>query len=325
MTMRYRELGRTGLEVSELGYGAWGIGAAHWIGADDAESTAALREAIAAGVNFIDTALAYGDGHSESLVGEVVRSASETIHVATKIPPANGKWPAERGVPADEMFSAAWVTEATERSLRNLGLEAIDVQQFHTWTDDWIGQGGWADAIAELKQAGKIRFFGVSIRNHDPASVLALIDSGLVDTVQVIFNIFDQSPVDALFPAALEHDVGIIVRVPFDEGGLTGRIRPDTTFPEGDFRNAYFAGDRKRETYERVQAITAALDVPEDSAANVALRFCLSEPAVSTVIAGMRTAENVRRNVVAVEDEPLAADALATLRAHHWDRDYATG
>jgi aryl-alcohol dehydrogenase-like predicted oxidoreductase len=322
MTMRYRTLGRTGLQVSELGYGAWGIGATLWIGADDAESIGALGDAIAAGVNFIDTALGYGDGHSESLVGQVVRSASETVYVATKVPPQNGKWPAERGDPVDEMFSAAWVIEATERSLRNLGLDVIDVQQFHTWTDDWVGQGGWADAIAELKQAGKIRYFGVSIPNHDPASVLALIESGLVDTVQVIFNIFDQSPLRALFPAALEHDIGIIVRVPFDEGGLTGRIRPDTTFPEGDFRNRYFAGERKRETYERVQAITADLGVPEGSAANVALRFCLSEPAVSTVIAGMRTAENVRRNVAAVEDEPLDEDALATLRAHHWDRGY---
>ena len=321
MTMRYRTLGRTGLTVSELGYGAWGIGAAHWIGADDAESLAALRDAIAAGVNFIDTALAYGDGHSESLVGEVVRSATDTIHVATKIPPHSGKWPAEIGDPVEEMFSAAWVREATERSLRNLGLETIDVQQFHTWTDDWIGQGGWAEAVAELKRAGKIRFFGVSIRNGDPGSVLQLVRSGLVDTVQVIYNIFDQSPEDELFGAALEHDVGIIVRVPFDEGGLTGRIRPDTTFPDGDFRNAYFAGERKRETYERVQAITADLGVPEDSAASVALRFCLSQPAVSTVIAGMRSSENVARNVAAVEEQPLDAQALATLRTHRWQRE----
>ena len=323
MTMRYRTLGRTGLQVSELGYGAWGIGAAHWIGADDAESLAALREAIAAGVTFIDTALAYGDGHSEQLVGEVVRSSVETIHVATKIPPGNGKWPARSGDRVAEMFSAAWVKEATERSLRNLGLETIDVQQFHTWTDDWVGQGDWADAIAELKQEGKIRFFGVSIRNHDPTSVLRLIDSGLVDTVQVIYNIFDQSPEDELFGAALEHDIGIIVRVPFDEGGLTGRIRPDTTFPDGDFRSAYFQGERKREVFERVQAMTRDLGVSEDSAANVALRFCLSQPAVSTVIAGMRAVQNVRRNLAAIDDAPLDGEQLAKLRAHRWQRDFS--
>ncbi len=317
--MRYRKLGRTGLEVSELGYGAWGIGAAHWIGADDDISRAALREAIAGGVNFIDTALGYGDGHSENLVGEVVRAASETIYVATKIPPQNGKWPAERGDPVAEMFPAAWVAEATETSLRNLGLDAIDVQQFHTWTDDWVAQGDWADAVAALKQAGKIRFFGVSIRNHDPASVLALVRSGVVDTVQVIYNIFDQSPEDELFDAALAYGVGIIVRVPFDEGGLTGRIRPDTTFPDGDFRNGYFAGERKRETYERVQAIVADLGVGEDEIAGVALRFCLSQPAVSTVIAGMRALENVRRNVAALEQPPLDERQLAALRPHRWN------
>jgi aryl-alcohol dehydrogenase-like predicted oxidoreductase len=317
--MRYRKLGRSGIQVSELGYGAWGIGAAHWIGADDDVSRTALREAIDAGVNFIDTALGYGDGHSERLVGEVVREAAESVYVATKIPPHNGKWPAEPGDQVAEMFSAAWVTEATETSLRNLGLDAIDVQQFHTWTDDWIAQGDWADAVAALKQAGKIRLFGVSIRNHDPASVLALVKSGLIDTIQVIYNIFDQSPEDELFAAALEHGVGIIVRVPFDEGGLTGRIRPDTTFPEGDFRNGYFAGERKRETYERVQAITADLGIAEDEIASVALRFCLSQPAVSTVIAGMRAIENVRRNVAALEQPPLDAAQLASLRPHRWN------
>lgn len=317
--MRYRKLGRSDLEVSELGYGAWGIGAAHWIGADDDVSRAALRAAIAAGVNFIDTALAYGDGHSESLVGEIVRAASETIYVATKIPPRNGKWPAEPGDDIAEMFSGAWITEATETSLRNLGLDTIDVQQLHTWTDDWVRRGDWADAVAALKQAGKIRLFGVSIRNHDPASVLELVRSGLIDTIQVIYNIFDQSPEDELFDAALERGVGVIVRVPFDEGGLTGRIRPDTTFPDGDFRNGYFAGDRKRETYERVQAITADLGIAEDEIASVALRFCLSQEAVSTVIAGMRAFENVSRNVAATEEPPLDAAQLTKLRAHRWN------
>jgi aryl-alcohol dehydrogenase-like predicted oxidoreductase len=318
--VRSRRLGRTGLSVSELGYGAWGIGASHWVGADDEESTRALNEAISSGVTFIDTALGYGWGHSEQLIGKVLRSRSETVHVATKIPPGNEKWPAEPGDPVAEMYSAAWIREATETSLRNLGTDHIDVQQFHTWTDDWVDQGDWAEAIAELKDAGKIRFFGVSIRNHDPSSVLKLIETGLIDTVQVIYNIFDQSPEERLFPAAIEHDIGIIVRVPLDEGGLTGRIRPDTTFPEGDWRNHFFAGDRPRQVYERVQAITSDLDIPEDSIANVALRFCLHHPAVSTVIAGMRTVANVHRNVAAVDEGPLSDEQLAKLRAHNWDR-----
>jgi aryl-alcohol dehydrogenase-like predicted oxidoreductase len=217
------------------------------------------------------------------------------------------------------MFSGAWITEATETSLRNLGLDTIDVQQLHTWTDDWVRRSDWADAVSALKQAGKIRLFGVSIRNHDPASVLELVRSGLIDTIQVIYNIFDQSPEDELFDAALEYGVGVIVRVPFDEGGLTGRIRPDTTFPDGDFRNDYFAGDRKRETYERVHAINRDLALGDDEIASVALRFCLSQEAVSTVIAGMRTLENVGRNVAALEHPPLDAAQLAKLRAHRWN------
>ncbi len=319
--MRHRPLGRSGLAVSELGYGAWGIGQSHWVGAQDDTSLAALCEAIAQGVNFIDTALAYGDGHSEELVGEAVRGAGETVHVATKIPPQNGGWPAKPGDPLAEMFSGAWITECTERSLRHLGLDTIDVQQFHTWTDDWVGQGDWAETVATLKAAGKIRFFGVSIPSHHPESVLALVRSGLVDTVQVIYNVFDQSPVEELFPAAIEHGVGIIVRVPLDEGGLTGRIRPDTTFPEGDFRANYFAGERRRETYERVQAIVSELGIGDETIANVALRFCLSDPAVSTVIAGMRSAENVRRNVAAIDDGPLPGEQVAILRRHGWQRD----
>ncbi len=318
--MRYRTLGRTGLRVSELGYGAWGVGGGGWIGADDQASRAALREALAMGVNFIDTALVYGDGHSEELVGEVVRSASEGVYVATKVPPADRIWDIEPAVAAEQRFPAAWVIESTEASLRNLGLDTIDVQQFHTWTDAWVGQGEWAEAIAQLKAAGKIRYFGVSIRPRAPESALALIESGLVDAIQVVYNIFDQTAVEELFPATIEHGVGIIVRVPFDEGGLTGQIRPDTTFPDGDFRNGYFAGDLSRQTYERVQAITADVGITTDAIANVALRFCLSHPAVSTVIAGMRRLVNVRRNVAAIEEGPLDLEVLETLRRHGWNR-----
>ena len=321
MTMRYRSLGRSGLPVSELGYGAWGIGQSHWIGADDRESLAALGEAIELGVNFIDTALLYGEGHSETLVGRAVRAAKETGYVATKIPPANARWPAESGDPVEDAFPAAWIRESTERSLAHLGLETIDLQQFHTWTDDWVHQGGWAQEVAALKQAGKIRCFGVSIRNHRPASVLKLVRSGLIDSVQVVYNIFDQSPEEELFPATIEHGVGVIARVPFDESGLTGRIRPDTTFADGDFRNSYFAGERKLETYERAQAIVRELAIGEESLAAVALRFCLSHPAVSTVIPGMRSSANVVRNVAAAAEPPLDEREFAILRRHDWPRE----
>ncbi len=320
--MRYRRLGRTGIEVSELGYGAWGIGGAGWIGADDEESLRALRRAIELGVTFVDTALAYGEGHSERLVGQVVRQATEQVYVATKIPPKNQQWPAADGVAARDAFPADWVVSCTERSLRNLGLETIDVQQFHVWSDEWVGEGDWLDAVERLKADGKIRFFGVSINDHQPANALRLIESGVVDTVQVIYNVFDQSPEDELFAAVQEHDVGVIVRVPFDEGSLTGRIRPDTEFPDGDFRAEYFAGDRRREVWERAQAIAADVGVPVDEVAEPALRYCLSHPAVSTVIAGMRSTRNVERNAAAVERGPLPPEQVETLHGHRWVRSF---
>jgi aryl-alcohol dehydrogenase-like predicted oxidoreductase len=320
--VRYRRLGRTGLEVSELGYGAWGIGQTTWIGADDRQSLQALRRAIELGVNFIDTALAYGRGHSERLVGEVVRESAETVFVSTKVPPKNLEWPARSGVSVDEAFPGDYIVDCTETSLRNLGLETVDVQQLHVWSDEWVGQGDWLDAVDRLKREGKIRFFGVSINDHQPANAVQLIETGVVDTVQVIYNVFDQSPEDELFPAVESTDVGVIVRVPFDEGALTGNIRPDTTFPEGDFRNNYFAGDRKREVWDRVQAIAAEARVPVDRLAETALRFCLSHPAVSTVIAGMRSLRNVEANAAAVEAGPLDADTLERLRSHRWVRDF---
>lgn len=316
--MRYRALGKTGLEVSELGFGAWGIGGTMWIGADDDESLRALLRAIEHGVNFLDTAYGYGDGHSEQLVGAAVRDSAETVYVASKIPPKNMQWPAPPGVRAEEAFPADWIVACTERSLQNLGLETIDVQQFHVWSDEWVGQGNWLDGVDRLKRDGKIRFFGVSINDHQPENAIRLVESGLVDTVQVIYNVFDQSPEDALFPVVETARVGVIVRVPFDEGALTGSVRPETTFPEGDFRNRYFAGERKREVWERVQAIARDLDVEDERLAEVALRFCLSHPATSVVIPGMRSTPNVERNVRAAAAGPLEASQLAALRRHRW-------
>ena len=320
--LRHRTLGRTGLVVSELGYGAWGIGGTMWIGADDDESLRALRQAIELGVNFIDTAYGYGDGHSEELVGAAARQAAETVYVATKIPPLNGQWPARPGVHAQDAYPAAWIRTCTERSLEKLGLETIDVQQFHVWSDEWVDQGDWLEAVNQLQRDGKIRFFGVSVNDHQPDSVIRLVESGRVDAIQLIYNIFDQSPEDELFSAVEAANVGVIVRVPFDEGALTGHIRPETTFPEGDFRNRYFAGDRKREVWERVQAIAADLDVPVDRMAEIALRFCLSHRAATTAIPGMRSTGNVERNVKAIEAGPLDTTQLEILRRHRWAANF---
>ena len=320
--MRYRPLGRTGLEISEIGYGAWGIGGSQWGGADDDESVQALHRAIDLGVNFIDTALAYGDGRSERLVGQVVRERPETVHVATKVPPKNGIWPAPPGVALDEVFPRGYVRECAERSLRNLGMDGVDLLQLHVWNDEWTDRDGLLAEVDELRGEGKIRFFGISINDHQPANSLRLVETGAVDSVQVIYNVFDQSPEDELFGACREHGVGVIARVPLDEGGLTGRIGPDTEFAGDDFRAHYFRDDRKREVHERAQAIAADLEIAIDGLADVALRFILSEPAVSTVIPGMRSLRNVERNVAVSDGRTLSPEQREELRAHRWVRDF---
>jgi aryl-alcohol dehydrogenase-like predicted oxidoreductase len=320
--MNYRILGKTGLKVSEMGYGAWGIGKGAWIGASDAESAKALNRAVDLGLNFIDTALAYGDGHSEKLVGQLVKERSETIYVATKVPPKNEVWPARPGVPVDQTFPGDHVIACTEASLTNLGLETIDVQQFHVWSDEWVNQGDWLEAIHKLKEQGKVHSFGISINDHQPANAIKLIETGFVDTVQVIYNVFEQSPEDLLFPACERHQVGVIVRVPLDEGGLTGKITPDTTFAEGDFRNRFFRGDRNRQVYEHVQDIASDLDIPLEQMAETALRFVLSHPAVSTVIPGMRSVRNVEQNCRVADGRGLSREKVDKLKSHRWVRNF---
>jgi aryl-alcohol dehydrogenase-like predicted oxidoreductase len=320
--MQYRKLGRTGIEVSEIGYGAWGIGGAQWGGADDDESIEALRSAIDLGLNFIDTALAYGQGRSESLVGRVVRDRPETVYVATKVPPKNRIWPAPEGVPLDEVFPTGYVRDCAEQSLRNLGMETVDLLQLHVWSDEWTDHDALLAEVDELRSEGKIRFFGISINDHQPANGLRLVASGAVDTVQVIYNVFDQSPEDELFPACREHGVGVIARVPLDEGGLTGRVGPDTEFGGDDFRAHYFRGDRKREVHERATAIASDLGIGEGELAETALRFVLSEPAVSTVIPGMRSVRNVDRNVAVSDGRALTDEQRERLRAHRWVRNF---
>jgi aryl-alcohol dehydrogenase-like predicted oxidoreductase len=320
--MRYRGLGRTGIEVSEIGYGAWGIGGAQWGGADDDESLQALHRAIDLGLNFIDTALAYGEGRSERLVGQVVRERDETVHVATKVPPKNRIWPAEEGESLDDVFPPGYVTECADRSLRNLEMDTVDLLQLHVWNDDWADSEELRGEVEQLRSAGKIRFFGVSINDHEPWNGVRLVRSGAVDTVQVIYNIFDQSPEDELLPACREHDVGVIARVPLDEGGLTGRIDADTVFEGDDFRAYYFRGERKREVHERATAIATDLAIVDSQLAETALRFILSEPAVSTVIPGMRSIRNVERNIAASDAGSLSPDERERLRAHRWVRNF---
>ncbi len=321
MTMHKRPLGRTGLDVSEIGYGAWGISGVQWLGAQDEESLAALRRYLDLGGNFIDTALAYGEGHSEQLVGQVARERPGVI-VATKIPPKNREWPAAPTTTAEQAFPGDYVMACTERSLANLGLSSVDLQQFHVWNDRWLGQGDWQDAVAQLKRDGRIRHFGISINDHQPENALRAVEEGVVETVQVIYNIFDQSPQDRLLDACQANGVGVIVRVALDEGSLTGNITPDTTFPEGDFRNSYFGGNRKAELQDHLRAIEADLGISTAQLPETALRFVLSHPAVSTVIVGMRSVRNVERNAALADGRGLPEEQVRKLHAHRWARNW---
>ncbi len=320
--MQYRKLGRTNWEISDVGYGAWGIGGKQWLGGEDDESLTALRRALEIGLNFIDTALAYGEGHSERLVGQIVRDAPAKVWIATKVPPKNLKWPAQPGVGIEEVFPRDYIIQCTEKSLRNLNVDTIDLQQLHVWNPYWIEREEWRRAFEDLKKSGKVQAVGISINDYQPDSALEIIKTGLIDTVQVIYNIFDQTPDRNLFPLTQQMNIGVLARVPLDEGALTGTIDENTTFPAGDFRESYFRGDRKRQVREHVEALKKDLEGVPGTLAEIALRFCLSHPAVSTVIPGMRKVKNVESNCGISDLGPLPADVLTRLKKHAWDRNF---
>ena len=320
--MLYRKLGTTEAEVSEIGFGAWGIGGKQWQGAQDDESMRALKRAFELGVNIVDTALAYGDGHSERLVGKAVRKAFGRILVATKIPPKNRIWPTKPEMPIADVFPYDYILQSTNESLRNLGIEQIYLQQFHVWTDAWVKTEEWQRAIEDLRRSGKVRFFGISITEHDPDSALEAIKTGAITAVQVIYNIFDQSAERNLFPLCERMKVGVLARVPFDEGALTDNITEDTRFEPGEFRDHYFRGDRKRQVVEHVEALKRDLQGCPGTLAEIALQFCLSHNAVTTVIPGMRRIETVEMNCRVANSGPLDAKTLAILRRHKWDKNF---
>jgi aryl-alcohol dehydrogenase-like predicted oxidoreductase len=316
--MRYRSFGRLGWQVSEVGYGMWGMGG--WTGSEDSESLASLDRAIALGCNFFDTAWAYGEGHSERLLGETLRNHPRTrLYVATKIPPKNRKWPARPSYPLEDAFPSDYIREYTEKSLENLGVSTIDLQQFHVWSDHWAGDERWQRTIRALKEEKLIQGFGISVNRWQPANVLRALDTGLVDAVQVVYNVFDQNPEDVLFPACLERDVAVIARVPFDEGSLTGTLTLESRWPDGDFRNLYFSRENLQATLPRVARLQAivpsGMTLPE-----LTLRHILHHPAVSTVIPGMRKERHVEENLAAGEAPPLTAELLRTLKMYRWER-----
>lgn len=320
--MRYRKLGRTGFEVSEVGFGAWGIGGKQWLGTNDEDGLDSLRRSIELGVNFIDTALAYGDGHSEVLVGRVARETKSKIFVATKVPPKNLLWPARPGIAIDQVYPYEYIIRSTEISLKNLGLDSIDLQQLHVWNPEWIGREEWRRAFEDLKKSGKVRAVGISINDHQPDSALEIIETGLIDTVQVIYNIFDQTPARSLFPLCRQRDIGVLARVPLDEGALTGAITEATEFVEGEFRSFYFRGDRKRQVVERVAALRKDLEGVPGTLAEIALRFCLTHETVSSVIPGMRHVRNAESSCSVSGRGPLPEAVLRTLERHVWEKNF---
>lgn len=324
--MQRRSLGRTGWQVSEVAFGAWGIGGMMWAEADDATSLRALHRAIDLGMNLIDTALVYGMGRSEMLVGQVARErARDEIYVATKVPPRNKLWPARADIGIQEVFPPDYVTSTTETCLKNLGLEHIDLLQLHVWNDAWLDSPAWdaTRAVLEsLKRSGKVRSLGISVSEHDPDSALRGAAVRLFDVLQVLYNIFDPRAAEHLFPVCHEHQVGVLARVPLDEGGLTGTITPETTFPPGDFRNDYFRGERKREVWRRAQALADLLGKEASSLPELALRFCLSHPVVSSVLPGMRRLETVQANASVGDGRVLSRGLLAKLAHHAWPRNF---
>ena len=318
--MRTRRFGRLGWQASEVGYGMWGMGG--WTGSDDKQSAESIDRAVSLGCNFFDTAYAYGMGKSEKLLGDALkRHAGKKLYVATKVPPKNLKWPGRAETPASEVFPAEHIIEFTHKSLDNLGTPRLDLQQLHVWNDAWVDDEGWQRAADDLKRQKLIVGFGISVNRWEPSNVLKALRTGLVDSVQVVYNVFDQNPEDQLFPACRELDVAVIARVPLDEGSLTGTLTRDSKWPEGDWRNIYFTPDNLAETLGRVDRLKTL--VPEGrTLPDLALRFVLANPTLSTVIPGMRKTVHVERNLAAGDAPPLTPDLLAALRRHRWDRTH---
>lgn len=316
--MIYRKFGRTNWQVSEIGYGMWGM--AGWTESSDEQSAESLDLAVENGVNFFDTAWGYGEGHSEALLGQLVRRhPSKKLYTASKIPPKNFKWPARPEYTFEESYPTSHVIEYTEKTLKNLGLEQIDLMQFHTWDEGWSHREEWQRAVEDLKASGKIRAMGISVNRWEPTNGIEALKTGTIDAVQVIYNIFDQNPEDELFPLCEELNIGVIARVPFDEGTLTGNLTKETTFPEGDWRATYFVPENLNSSIAHADALRPL--IPEGmTMAEMALRFILMNDSVSTVIPGMRKQRNVLANTATSDGKGLSEELHRKLRKHRWDR-----
>lgn len=316
--MEYRIFGRTGWKVSEIGYGMWGV--ADWSGSDDKETDSSLDLAVELGCNFFDTAWGYGSGASEKILGRLIkRNTSKKLYAASKIPPKNFKWPSKKEYTLDDCFPPDHIRQYTEKTLKNLGLETIDLMQFHVWEDAWVKDDRWMKEVEKLKLEGKIQAMGISVNRWEPENCIESLKTGLIDAVQVIYNIFDQAPEDKLFPVCDELNIAVIARVPFDEGTLTGTFTKATTFPKDDWRSTYFVPENLNASVEHADrlkpVVPQTMDMPE-----LALRFILANKTVSTTIPGMRKQNHVKSNLKASDGAHLSKELLQELKGHRWDR-----
>ncbi len=322
--MQFRPLGRTGLEVSAVGFGAWGLAGELWQGTDTGEAESALAAALDAGCTFIDTALIYGPGVSERIIGRALRGKAGVV-VASKIPPLDGRWPPDPATPLEQIFPASHVIRSVDESLRNLDLDALPLEQLHVWLDDWLDSPTWPElegAMRDLVRAGKVLHWGISANDHAPDTALRALDHPLIESVQVIYNIFDRSPERALFARAAAQNAGVIARVPFDEGALVGAVTAASAFDPRDFRSRYFRGTRAAEAAARADQLRSLLGGEATTLAELALRFVLSRPEISTVIPGARRPAHARANMSAADGRPLSPALLARLATHAWDKNW---
>lgn len=321
--MRNRRFGRLGWQVSEIGYGAWQIGGNMWGEVGERDAEAAIEAALEAGITFFDTAWAYGRGRSEKILGRVLTrtGARDRVRVATKVPPMNMEWPANHASKLRDVFPASWIRQCTKESVEALGFTP-DVQQLHVWSDSWADDNEWSDELSRLKSEGMFAAFGVSINDHEPETALRVVSSGKIDSVQVIYNVFDQTPEKELYPACMENDVAVIVRVPLDEGSLGGKLTKDMSFAPDDVRSRYFAGDRLAQAVDHVEALRPLLERDGQTLAQGALRFCLTHPAVTTVIAGSTKPKHIADNASVSDMGGLNDETLDALRAHAWPRNF---
>jgi aryl-alcohol dehydrogenase-like predicted oxidoreductase len=316
--MHYRRFGRTGWQVSEIGYGMWGL--AGWTGSEQSEVDKALELSAELGCNFYDTAWGYGEGKSEQILGALLKKHNrKRLYAATKIPPKNFKWPSRPTYTLEECFPASHIIEYTEKSLKNLGVECIDLQQFHVWEDGWANHDDWKNAIEKLKKEGKVKHIGISVNRWEPDNVLNTLQTGMIDAVQVIYNIFDQAPEDNLFPLCQKLDIGVIARVPFDEGSLTGMLTKSTVFPKDDWRSTYFVPENLNASVDHADALKPLIP-PGMTMPEMALRFILGNDDVHTIIPGMRKIRNVQMNVAASDGKRLDRSLQSKLKDHRWDR-----